>query len=404
MNLKKWYKKRSALEILSIVVLIISVIMIIIYFVKFHAGLSDDLSDWGSFGDYFGSVAGLLAFLGVLYSLIQSNKATEEANEKARIAEEKANWDAQQAKQDSVFAKIKADRLIAKATEDAIRREERDLFFKLLELHQEKLNSVFYKEKLERNLQIIDHNDLSALEKYAKILNNIISRYAINDCIIKTNLKYWYGITYNGNYDERQAVLSEAMHIYGEAANESIFNIYGDVNGFESDNDSKYGIAQQYLIENILQKHFYKNQKANEYFKEYTEIYLRNGISVNTDEMFKCLSLAANILNEEHGHLLEQYFKNLKFVLNTIDRFVYDKKYYYNLYRAQLSRNEILLIFFFSLSDKSNINFVNLLYKENILDDMYHKDLFYTINDNWYGQEKIFISGIFEAYIKEHSK
>lgn len=89
--------------------LAICIIMCVLYFCVFNNGISQNSDDWSNFGCYMGSVTGLLAFAGVLYSIQLSNKIH---------------------------------------TEDS----ERDTFFKLLDLHTNKMSSVEFNGKKEQKL------------------------------------------------------------------------------------------------------------------------------------------------------------------------------------------------------------------------------------------------------------
>lgn len=80
-------------------------LMLLLYFFKFNGKLSDLSDDWGNFGAYFGSITGLLAFLGVIYTQFKS----EERFEKLNVLNTK--------------------------------REDRDLYFKLTTIHNENLSN-----------------------------------------------------------------------------------------------------------------------------------------------------------------------------------------------------------------------------------------------------------------------
>lgn len=77
--------------------------MLVLYFCNFTNGLSDNSSEWSNFGAYLGSITGLLAFAGILYSIQQSSISHTE-------------------------------------------NSERETFFQLLELHTNKMNSVEFKD------------------------------------------------------------------------------------------------------------------------------------------------------------------------------------------------------------------------------------------------------------------
>lgn len=92
-------KRPNLIIVLMIILSILIIIMLVIYFTTFNFGLSQNNADWGSFGSYIGSVTGLLAFIGILYTIEQNHR---------------------QYKDDS----------------------ERNIFFSLLDLHRNKMNQV----------------------------------------------------------------------------------------------------------------------------------------------------------------------------------------------------------------------------------------------------------------------
>ena len=114
------------------------------------------------------------------------------------------------------------------------------------------------------------------------------------------------------------------------------------------------------------------------------------------------IQLAGNLLYINFGHLLVQYFKNMIYMLDTIDRFNFDKQYYSELFRAQLSRKEILIYLFNFISSKSSIENVELLIKYQILDDIFFMDLFFIHFGNyWVEKEKEFIKNILLCFIDD---
>lgn len=87
--------------------------MFVLYFVYVNGYFSSESKEWANFGAYFGSITGLLAFAGVLYTAsLSENRAEEEK------------------------------RIALKAEEESIKREERDQFIKLLNIFQNKLELI----------------------------------------------------------------------------------------------------------------------------------------------------------------------------------------------------------------------------------------------------------------------
>ncbi|MBV5283412.1 MAG: hypothetical protein JZU53_13380 [Paludibacter sp.] len=375
MKIVNWFKKRSALELLSLSVLAISIIMIIAFILNFWGTLSDYVEDWGSFGSYFGSVAGLLAFLGALLTVIQSNKATLEAKKDAARAEIKANIAAD-------IAATDAQRREDIATKQAIKREERDLFFKLLELHKNKLETVVYTGN---NFEV-NYKGINAIDNYIIILNNILLEYSFNYCIISMSTECF------NKLDPTKYIELEIL-MRSNAINTELTNNYQN-----TPNPQNINLAgvQEYIKKKINTFFLYSKINYDQSFANpYSNIFEYFNIYINSETMFNAMQVAGNILYVKFGHLLGQYFRNMYYMLETINRFNYDKIYYFELYRAQLSRKESLICLFNTVSSKSNIENLELIATSKIFDDIFCKDLFLIrFDDSWIEQEKKFIDSI----------
>jgi len=110
--------------------------------------------------------------------------------------------------------------------------------------------------------------------------------------------------------------------------------------------------------------------------------------------MYLSLKLSGNYMNEEYGALLGRYFENMHYILKTCKDFPDD---YFKLYRAQLSRNEVILCLCYAMSDDSiksdpKGELIDLLLGKSILKGFYYEDLFITQYGNtWKGKESDFI-------------
>lgn len=153
MSQEKTEKGIYKLKIAMYAILIFSSLMLFVYCVWFWGKPSDDSEDWGSFGSYFGSITGLLAFAGVLYTAWQSEQ-------RAKIAEQRAE----------------------KAEEESKNREERDMFFKLLDLLQKKLDLITFQESGREF-----NNGLDAIKEHLKTANNIKLQYFAYRKILDNN-------------------------------------------------------------------------------------------------------------------------------------------------------------------------------------------------------------------------
>jgi hypothetical protein len=130
------YTKNNVLKVSIIFILVVVVVMLFAYVIKFAAnGTSDEPSDWAYFGSYLGSITGLLAFAGVLYSINESRKQSKQ-------------------------------------------NEERSLFFKHIELHQKQVASVLQIKVADINSDvaigdiIIEHTIIAIIYDY--IISNKI--------------------------------------------------------------------------------------------------------------------------------------------------------------------------------------------------------------------------------------
>lgn len=75
----------SKLQFLFWSVIIIAILMVIAYFYNFNGEWALEHSSWSSFGCYFGGIAGLIAFAGVLLSLDKTEKNHKEESERSHL-------------------------------------------------------------------------------------------------------------------------------------------------------------------------------------------------------------------------------------------------------------------------------------------------------------------------------
>lgn len=323
-----------------------SAVMLGFYLWKFHDhSFSETPADWGNFGDYIGSITGLLAFLGVLYSLTLTEKRAEKI-------------------------------------------EERDVFFKLMEMHQKALDSI---------KRVIDNKVVEAvspLTRYVNIINNILYEYSINSSIVKLGVEgIDKVIKENSNDYLSTAFIQQCKFIHKRNPKYSSLNdqnVHID-RDFVLSETSK--LIDQTLIYKASEHHFGDKQlflKSNIY-----DFFIPSKFTMN--DMYLALKLTGNYMNEEYGALLGRYFETMHYILKTCRDFQED---YFELYRAQLSRNEVILCLCYAMSDKSvkgdtNDELIELLLDKKMLNGFYFKDLFLThFGENWKGKESDFIDSM----------
>jgi hypothetical protein len=277
-------------------VLVVSVIMLGFYFYKFNSGFSANNEDWGGFGSYFASITGLLAFAGVLYTAWQSEQRANKADLKAKETEEKFK-------------------------EESIRREERDLFFKLLDLYQRQVDLGFSKD------------GISGVE--------VFKEYGIK---ANTYLK-WY-IALNGLKNKKhnpEEIFYTTMKDEWEQVPEN--EIY-----------KKF----EHFIASILKEH-HLGRYANHYgmLSNFPDTLMK---SMSIEDKFQAMRYVADLIYEEYGHLLGQYYRTIFYLLHLTSGFK-EKTEYYKIFRSQLSRYELLLLLYNVVSSQSTKE-VKSLYKE----------------------------------------
>jgi len=98
----------------------------------------------------------------------------------------------------------------------------------------------------------------------------------------------------------------------------------------------------------------------------------------NLNKLWCLLRFVYDVIYKENGHILGHYFRNMFYILDTIDNFACNdsqKKYYAKIFRAQLSRYEIALTILNALSSQSNREVIRLIKKYDILNGFYYDDL-----------------------------
>jgi len=83
---------------------------------------------------------------------------------------------------------------------------------------------------------------------------------------------------------------------------------------------------------------------------------------------------------EKYGHILGHYFRNMYYVLRYADK-TRRSKYFARIYRAQLSRYELAMLFYNIMGPYTSSAFNRLVFKYEMLDGLYGPDLCYTAHE-----------------------
>lgn len=279
------------------------------------------LSDFGSF---FAGITGLLAFWTVVVSLHLSERRADKVEKESR----------DRFKEDS----------------------ERNIFFQLLELHTNKVNAVEFNgikgAEAFKELADIANNNLNILyvtqlviDKCKHIKKDELIILVKNEPQILVLLNSMYRI-YCGsdlykttcNYDKIRPMIINLVTLIENKGIQVYNSIYKD----------NYSVIARYLIN-------YPNTLLMEKNSEYIKV-------------------IADFMYEEYGHILGHYFRNMYYVMDTIDSFS-DKKNYKELFRAQLSRYELALGLFNAVSSNSSDKMIHLLKEFEVYKDIYPNDI-----------------------------
>jgi len=292
-----------------------------LYFSNFDSKLSASHSVWGEFGSLYGGVMGpafaLLAFIGLLWNL--------------------------------------------DITKRQFRNQSEDnTFFNLVNLHNNKVQMIEFE-----SIDGVKVTGFSAFKKY----NEEFSRFYDTDSIrvsrieLSENTK---NITDNaGEFLWKK--YSDLYHEEGHYWTDKEANLSKMASLFENSDDAweiqKGIIGTDDLISNEDKKSLisighvaiedYPPEKRIEIIKRINEYFYH-----------------------DYGHMLGHYFRNIHYMLKIID--TTNKSIEYSkLFRAQLSRYELALIYYNSISDNSSEEFISLVIKYDLLNGVYWSDICY---------------------------
>ncbi|MBV5283413.1 MAG: hypothetical protein JZU53_13385 [Paludibacter sp.] len=339
-----WTNGMKTLRFLGFAFSFVCVLMLIIYFFHFNGKFAEKSADWANFGSYFGSITGLMAFLAVLFTAIQSEKRANKAETKTLLVE-------QEAKIAAKFAKQEADKREAKANEQAVKREERDLFFNMLKMYH-------------RQADLITKN--KSFFEFTKDEGLVMLVYIIYDSILKDKnfklsddpkillIQHKIAQSYGINADNLQISREEIAYNLKERI-ESLFKEKDfSIPNVESFKDVKFNNEL-----NIYALYVLKNATVKFYFNNY---------------IFNIMKGIADMIYIENEDQLGQYFRTVYYILETISTNI-EKEKYSKIFRSQLSKYELILLLFNMVSSQSTLETLKLYKDNDIFNNINSKDL-----------------------------
>jgi len=303
---------------------VIGASFLILYLYVFNGELSDNHGTWGEFGSFFGGIisplVAILAFIAVIYNF-DLTKAQFRKNSDATT------------------------------------------FFSLLDLHNKKVESTTY--LTENNSEIISYHAFKLYtEEYQKIISRELKQFARR--LICNEID---SIGYKG-FDFLWKRLSGLLR---EFRDEPAY--HGDVKQNQKIKD--YFEREGDIWENLKRIIGPELEIQKQDSKILEEISLNYMLDTNSKNRVEFMQNAHSFFYQEFGHVLGHYFRNTHYILEHIDS-IKTGKNFGNIFRAQLSRYELALMYYNSLSLMSSKRHVELLLNHDIFNGLYSSDIFYS--------------------------
>lgn len=288
----------------------------------FHGGLTNHHSKWAEFGSFIGGVltpiVGILAFVGLYYNLELTKKQFKKNNED-------------------------------------------NTFFRMIDLHTKKVDSTsFFQYKKEVTSY---HAFKDYTLEYNKLFDLQFSRIARREIA--------------SNYENLSS--NAYMFVW-----EKFHNYFDDEKYYKLNNEKLIAYFKKHSINDNLEiiKATIGTEEDIE-VSDYEKL-VSIGLMVMYDSpSLKRVEIVQHVHSyfyQEFGHILGHYFRNIHYTLDFIDKSGESDKYS-KIFRAQLSRYELALIFYNTLSLMSSKRTVELIVKYDILNGLYSSDISYEATE-----------------------
>jgi hypothetical protein len=315
-------KKKYIVSI--IITSLIGITSLVIYVIQFGGGLSVSHSVWGEFGDFFGGVisplVAILAFITVLYNFDLSKDQFQ-------------------------------------------KNAENSTFFSLLDLHNKKVSSITY--LMENKLEI---QSFHAFKLYNEAFKRLASIQLINLAkhLICENID---AIGVNGY----RLLWEKLSKLTKEFINEDVY--YGDPKQNKKIKDYLNQTGDKWeLLKGLICTDYNTSSQDEDVLQGFALVYI---MDTNPSERVKFIQHVYSYFYEEYGHILGHFFRNVHYILENID-IMKSPNNFANIFRAQLSRYELSLLFYNALSNMTSRRHIELLMKYDILNGLYSSDIFYS--------------------------
>lgn len=316
LNLKKYAKDWLILG--AVILLLVIIIILGLYFIQTSGHFVQKQTDWGEFGSLLGAITGLIAFVGVLFSLRQSKMQSLNSEER------------------SVFFELLK---ICISYRDALRVKRTDWIY----------------DNKQHQWEIIPYDEFCTPEKsYRQIFVELYHTFYLE---IKRSIpEYFSKEDFIKKIIPKNVPKEQWMMTYGHLA-VAIDNTYKEydwnTHGHPIKTFPVHLNAYEHLCMNAIK--FYIEQD-------------------NLKPIAKACARAADHCFSPYKNQLGTYFRNAYYILEMVSEFHSSQKYS-KIFRAQLSKYELVLLFFNSFSSLSTPKTRELYLNADLFNNLELKDI-----------------------------
>ena len=333
------------------IILVLSLIVVYMlwqYFCQFAGnGWSDDPMEWGAFGSYMSAITGLLAFVGVLASIRNANKKAE-----------KAEKDTEELRKETRI------------------RDERELFFKLIDSHLKSMETLVYTDKKTKERSISLEAFVDYKEELDADLQEIIVFWGASKF---ESYPAWVKEVTKACYDGFDFVVLVGMYISDQrkAGNEIISEGTEPELSLATDArlKNKFDPELYFYQMNRRLNDFVESKNIEPYYHDFTQndnIYFKE-LAYKTwlnlmdeEERFSVLKFVAECYYRKYEASLSYHFNNLCNITYQINDLKTNYDFFMDSWISNLTSLEGVILFFWMLNKKINKEVLRIA-KENSL-------------------------------------
>ncbi len=243
------------------------------------------------------------------------------------------------------------------------KNSENATFFSLLDLHNKKVSSISYLTGDKIEIQ-----SFHAFKFYNEKYNNIVSIQLNNLArhLICDNID---AVGFNGY----NLLWTKLKKLAKEFKNEGFYT--GDLKQNQKVNDYFTRSGDKWeLLKSLIGTDYNTTTQDFNILEGFALVFI---LDTNSEERVKFIQHVHSYFYQDYGHILGHYFRNVHYLLEHIDS-IRSPNNFANVFRAQLSRYELSLMYYNALSNMTSKRHIELLLKYDIFNGLYASDIFYS--------------------------